>query len=484
MGIGFLISRVLLQKLGISDFGIYSLVGSIVAMFSSMSGLFVTATQRFLNYEMGRGNTNELKKIYNTSMIVNGIVSILFALCVEVLGLWFIYYEINIPPERLYATKVVLHFSVATSVVYILTTPLDAVIIAHERMSAFAYLTILNHVLKLLIIYMLYLSSDRLIFYAFLLFAVSIVMRIVYEIYCRRNFSECRYQYLFDKNLLKSMASFAGWQLCGTTSYTLTHNGLNMLLNTFGGTVVNAARGISYQAFAAVNQLVINLQLVLSPLSVKLYAAKDYNKMFRLFFFSSKVMFLILNCVVLPVVFFSYEILMLWLGTVPEYSVTFLRLLMVYSIVRAMHSPIDTLFKSVGKIKYYQISESIILSIPLLLSFVALYLGYPLYSVFVFVIVMEFANLLIILALAHKQAQLDLKKYLIDIFSPIVVCLLCEYVLFVLSGDSVLLRSTFLVLSELLAIMVIAVFGFTEEEKKQVLQLFKQHKDKTMQKLR
>ena len=474
MGIGFLLSRVLLQKLGVSDFGVYSLVGSIVAMFSSMSGLFVTATQRFLNYEMGRGNDNELKKIYNTSIIVNIIVSIMFALCVEILGLWFIYNEINVPPERLLATKVVLHFSVATSVVYILTTPLDAVIIAHEKMSAYAYLTILDHLLKLFIIYLLFLSKDRLIFYAFLLFAVSFLMRIIYEIYCRRNFPECRYEYVFDKKLLKNMASFAGWQLCGTTSYTLTHNGLNMLLNIFGGTLVNAARGIAYQAFAAVNQFIINLQLVLSPLSTKLYASENTGKMFQLFFFSSKLMFLTLNCVVLPIIFFTEEILIIWLGTIPDYSVIFIRLLMIYSLLRALHSPVDTLLKSVGKIKQYQITESIVLSIPLLLSYLALKANFELYWVFIFVIILEFVNTYMILLLAHREAHLDLSQYCRKVFFPIIICFICELALFVASDNSVVNNLITLLLSELLVIMFIYQYSFTSDEKQMVIQLIKQ----------
>lgn len=476
MVIGFLISRVLLQKLGISDFGVYSLVGSIVAMFSSMSGLFVSSTQRFLNFEMGRGNNEELKKVYNTSILVNILVSIIFVVCVEILGLWFIYHEINVPVERILATKVVLHLSVATSVVYIMTTPLDAVIVAHEKMTAYAYLTILDHLLKLTIIFFLYLSSDKLIFYAFLLFVVSVMMRLIYEIYCRHCFAECRYEWVLDKGLLKRMTSFAGWQLCGTTSYSLTHNGLNMLLNTFGGTIVNAARGVSYQAFAAVNQLIINLQLVISPYSVKLYASNNSEKMFHLFLFSSKILFLILNCAVLPIIYFTDDVLRLWLGTVPEYSIIFLRLLMIYAIVRALHSPIDTLFKSIGDIKQYQITESVLLSMPILLSYITLKAGMPIYCVFVFVIIMEIVNLFMILNLIGRKIQRSMHLYYLKVIFPITICLAIEFIFFKMLSRNVLYNTIVLLASEFVVIGVISIVSLTAEERAIILKLLRQYR--------
>jgi O-antigen/teichoic acid export membrane protein len=285
---------------------------------------------------------------------------------------------------------------------------------------------------------------------------------------------------VWDKGLLRKMASFAGWQLCGTTSYTLTHNGLNMLLNTFGGTIVNAARGIAYQAFAAVNQFIINLQLVLSPLSTKLYASESTNKMFQLFYFTSKIMFLTLNCVVLPIVFFTKEILRIWLGTVPDYSVDFIRLLMIYSVIRALHSPVDTLLKSVGRIKRYQITESIILAIPLLLSYIALKFDFKLYWVFIFVLIMETVNMYMILLLAKRETRLDLTTYFKRVFIPIATCFIIEFFLFGISGDSVLSNFISLVLSEIIVIMVIYLYSFTTEEKRVIVQLLSRCREKIL----
>ena len=470
--IGFLISRILLQKLGITDFGIYSLVGSIIAMFSSMRTLFVQATQRFLNFEMGKENMERLKIVFNTSIIVNLIVSLLFAISVELLGMWFIYNEINVPADRLYATKVTLHLSVATSIIYIMTTPLDALLIAHERISAYAYLTIIDHILKLLILFLLYLTTDRLIFYAFLLFAVSILMRITYEIYCRKNFSECRYDFIWDKELLTKMTSFAGWQFLGSTAYTLTHNGLNMLLNSFGGTVVNAARGVAYQAFAAVNQLVNNMELVLSPYSVKLFAQDERDKMLSLFAFSSKIMFLITNCVVLPILFFTEEIIELWLGTIPDYSVGFIRLLMLYSIIRSLHTSVDMLFRAVGKMKKYQITESILLAMPLVLSYIALKFGFSLYVVFIFIIIIEVVNLIMILNLAKFDAQLKLKSYYVSVIIPVVISVTISFGLLKYVGDSFGGRLFALITAEVISLVIIYLISFSFKERQAINKLF------------
>lgn len=418
MLIGFYTSRVLLRELGVEDFGIYGLIGSIIAMFGSLRGLFVTSTQRFLNFEMGRGDKERLKKVFNTSIIVNLCIAIMFTMAVEAVGLFFISHGINVPREKFATVPWILHLSVVTSVVYIMTTPYDALIIAHERISAYAWLTIIDHLLKLFIIYLLYLQENRLVFYTVLLFVVSLIMAAVYMVYCRLYFEECRYTLRTDRECLKQMSSFAGWQFFGNTAFALTHNGLNMVLNTFGGVMVNAARTIAYQANAAINQLVVNMSLVLSPYSVKSYATGEREKMYQLFFISSRAMFVIAVIAMLPILFFTEPVLRLWLGSVPAFSVVFLKLILLWSVLRALHSPFDTLFKSVGKIKYYQLSEGIILSLPVLFSYIAMKIGASIYIVFVFVVLFEMINLVNLLLLARKVCGLDIEKYLRHVIGP------------------------------------------------------------------
>ena len=464
--LGFLTSRVLLRELGVEDFGIYGLVGSIIAMFGSLRGLFVTSTQRFLNFEMGRGDKEKLKKVFNASIIVNLCISIMFTIAVEAVGLYFISHGINVPKEKLSTVPWILHLSVATSVVYIMTTPYDALIIAHERISAYAWLTIIDHLLKLFVIYLLYLQENRLVFYAVLLFFVSLIMRVVYMIYCHSNFEECRYTLRSDRECLRQMSSFAGWQFFGNTAFALTHNGLNMVLNTFGGVMVNAARTIAYQANAAINQLVVNMALVLSPYSVKSYASGEEEKMFRLFFISSRVMFVIAVFAMLPILFFTDPILRIWLGTVPAYSVIFLKIILLWSVLRALHAPFDTLFKSVGKIKSYQLSEGIILSMPVVFSYMAMKMGASIYIVFVLVVVFEAFNLANLLWLARKVCGLDIEKYLKLVLGPGILVSVMVVLCYVVQQHSMMNVIDFLMLfiAEL-SVLIIYHRSALQEEK-------------------
>ena len=423
MTIAFLTTRVLLQKLGVTDFGIYNLIGSILAMFSSLRALFITSTQRFLNYELGRGDSDNLKMVFNTSILVNIFISILYALFVELLGLWFISNEINIPEDRISDAFVVLHISVATSIVYIMTTPYDALIIAHEKISSFAYFTIIDHLLKLLIIYLLYMSENKMVLYAAILFWVGILMHLSYLAYCYKSFNECRFNLKTNRDCLMKMLSFAGWQFFGNTAFTLTHNGLNMILNVYGGPIVNAARTIAYQVNQAINQLIVNMALVISPFSVKSFASNNYKTMFDLFFLSSKLMFTVTCCAIIPLVFFTDVALEIWLGSTPDYASNFVKIILFWAVLRALHSPIDTLFKSVGKIKEYQLSEGVLLSLPVFVSLLALKMNASLYVVFVLVILFELLNLLNIVRIAKSQCNLDMGKYLHSVLLPCLGCM-------------------------------------------------------------
>lgn len=479
--IGFFTSRVLLHELGIEDFGIYGLVGSIIAMFGSLRGLFVTSTQRFLNYEIGRGEQERLKLVFNTSIIVNLCISLIFTLAVEALGLYFISNGINVPESKLSTVTWVLHLSVVTSVVYIMTTPYDAVIIAHERIRAYACLSIIDHILKLLIIYLLYLHTNRLVFYAVLLFAVSLIMRAIYMVYCHSQFAECCYTFRTERDCLLKMSSFAGWQFFGNTAFALTQNGLNMILNVFGGVAVNAARSIAFQANTAINQLVVNMALVLSPYSVKSFASDNKEKMFRLFFVSSRAMFVVSVCAVQPVLFFTEPILRLWLGIVPAYSVSFLQLILVWSVLRALHSPIDTLFKSVGRIKMYQLHEGVTLALPVAFSYLALQNGCSVNVVFLLVIAFELLNLCNILRLAVGVCELQLWQYAKCVALPVTVVGLivstgyCITITLFADNTCYQLTTLLLTLSSTGAIMAVSA---TNEEKTMAGRLLKRIKRK------
>lgn len=484
MGILMLISlytsRVVLQQLGVADYGTYNLVGTIVAMFTALRTLFSNSTQRYINYEMGKGNDERLKLVFNMGITINIIIALIFLFVAEAVGYWFLNYKMVIDPSRFYAAKVVFQFSVASAVISMITTPFDALIIAHERMDFFAFFAIFEGILRLGIVFMLsYFSFDKLIFYGFLQLIVGLIVMLSIALFCRKNFQECRIRILFDKSLFKEMAVFAGWNFLGNTVYSLVQNGLNMILNVFCGVTANAARGIAYQVNNAISQVFNSTTTVLNPFSTKTYACGQIRKMLDIMYFSTKIYFVIQATIIVPLCILSYQVLSIWLGQVPEYSVGFLQLVLAYSLIRFAHAPIDIFFKSAGRLKYYQIAEIIIMSIPLLASYLLLKKDVTPYSVFASVIFFEFINYAVIIYIANKQLDLPLREYLRNAIFPCCIALVFAVIGFVISlfyKDKILS----LILIATLTTVIVDVFmffvGFSKKERSQILALI--HKKK------
>lgn len=481
MGVLMLISlytsRVVLQQLGVDDYGTYNLVGSIVAMFSSLRALFSNSTQRFLNYEMGKGNNGRLKLVFNIGISINLIIAVAFVIAAEILGYWFLNYKMVIDPSRLFAAKVVFQFSILSAVISMITTPFDALIIAHERMDFFAYFAILEGVLRLVVVFLLSsFAFDKLIFYGFLQLAVSILVIILIALFCRKSFSECRFSRCFDKSLFKEMAAFAGWNFLGNTAYTLVQNGLNMVLNVFSGLAANAARGIAYQVNSALSKALDSVTTVVNPFCTKIYASGEFDKMLKMMYVSTKIYFVIQSLIVLPFCILAYEILNLWLGQVPEYSVGFMQLVLLFSLIRSVHYPINNLFKSAGILKNYQIAELIILSLPLLASYLLLKIGMSPYFLFISIIFFEFINYCAIIKIAGKDVNLPVKEYLSKALFPCFVSLLISAVFFAMSlhykGQVVALIAVS-VISMLVVSLFFLFIGFSKEERSWLLSIIR-----------
>lgn len=463
-------SRLLLQQLGIEDFGVYNLVGSIIALLSSLRGLFASSTQRFLNFEMGKGQTESLQTIFNMSVIINIIISIIFVISVEALGYWFFNYKINIDPSRYYAAVWVFHISVVTSIVTIMTTPFDAVIIANERMGFYAYISIIEGLLKLAVIFLLICwPGDKLITYAVLLFCVSLLIRSVNAVYCRMHFPESHYKRCWDKNLFKNMSSFAGWNFFGNMGFSLCTEGINMLLNIFGGPIVNAARGITYQVKSAMEMFIGNVNKATDPYATKLYAKNDFVNYNKMMFFISKVLFFAYTCLAVPLFFFIDEILILWLGQIPKYAPVFIRLILIHGIIRSYLSPLNLLFYSANKVKYYQISSITISIVLFLFSWFVLQLGLPIYSPFVVMVIFVVISWATFLLLAKVLCNFPVQEYLKNVTLPTILALLLNFMIayVVYSFRSYLLcwfvsciviSSTYLV--------IVYYFGFNRMERK------------------
>lgn len=476
--VSFYTSRVVLQQLGVSDFGIYSLAGSIVAVFNSLRTIFASSTQRFLNYEMGKNNKERLNLIFNHGLYINIFIAVVFVVLVEIVGICFFKYKINIDPDRLKAAYFVFQFSVLTAVVSIITTLFDAELIAHEKMNFYATMSIVETFLKLGIVYLLMISSyDKLIYYGFLHFMVSVVVLSCNALFCRINFEEVRVRKKWDKDLLKEMTKFAGWNFLGNTSYALTQNGINMVLNVFGGPLVNAARGLAFQLNSALNQFVANINVVVNPYSIKLYAEGNKEKMFKLTYLSSKILFCVQLCITIPFCYCSYLILDLWLGNVPAYSVVFLQLILIHSQIRSLHAPLDTIFKAYGDLKWYQIRESFILLIPLLAGYISLRAGMNVAIVFVWMILVECLNTIQILFLAKKQVKYPVVMYMRNVSLPcvmVVVAPLLFFVLFLYNSDiGICTRIVSSIFFSIFSLIVMFFCGMNQDEQKHLKQVLR-----------
>lgn len=469
-------SRIVLQQLGVDDFGIYGVIGSVVAMFSSLRGLFATSTQRFVNYSMGEGKFDKVCTIFNMSILIHVIISIALFVLGEGLGIWFIECKMSIDPSRVFATHWVLQFSLLSVVISMITTPFDALVLAHEKMNFYAYIAVLEAVLRLAIIFALaYSPIDKLILYAILQFIITIIVFLVNLWYCRSRFSECRFKRVWDKKIFIDMSAFAGWNFLGNTAFAITQNGLNMLINTFSGVVANAARTIAYQANAALGKALDSVTTVINPYCTKTYASGQIERTLDVIYFASKIYIILQIFIALPLCVFSKEILLLWLGQVPDYTIGFMKIIMLHSVIRSIHYPLNNLFKTVGNLKRYQLAEISILSLPLLASYILLRQGCEPYVVFWTLIIFEVINYVAIIAIAKEDAHLPIRTYLKRTIIPCAIS-----VIITLGGYSLCMaysglyyRLFFLIISMAVVLAIMFCIGLNAYERKLIINLLK-----------
>ena len=376
-------SRVILANLGISDYGIYNVVGGIVTMFSFLNSGMISASQRFISYSLGKGDgIDSLQKVFSMSVNIHFLIGGIILLIAETVGLWFLNAQMNIPTERLFAANIVYQCSIIAFLINVFSVPYNACILAHERMSIFAYISLVEVVLKLSAALLLtVVCGDKLIYYALFILIVAVLIRFLYGAYCRKSFEESKYHFSWDKSLFKSMTGFAIWSLWGNMGFSVKNQGINILLNLFFSPAINAARGVAYQVEAAVVSFTENFQAALRPRIVKEYAAGETCSMMSLVIAGSKFSFLILMIIAIPVLIEAPFLLALWLKDVPPYSVEFLRLAILTALIESMKGSLGEFFNATGKIRLYQILLSIIMLLTLPVAYVILKLGYSSYSV-------------------------------------------------------------------------------------------------------
>ena len=428
MAISLFTSRITLAALGETNYGIYNVVGGMVAMFSMLSGSLSVTISRFITVEVGKGNKERLKAIFSTSVSIQIFMALVICLIAEIAGVWFLDNKMVIPADRLYAAHWVLQLSILTFVVNLISVPYNAVIIAHEKMSAFAYISILEVVLKLVIVYLLFISPiDKLIVYAILLTLVAVVIRFVYGSYCKRHFEEAHYRFCFDKNLLRDMFGFIGWAFWGNSMVVLKDQGTNVLLNLFGGPAVNAARGVALQVNNAVYSFVQNFMMAVNPQITKSYSAGNIADMHKLIIRSAKFCFYILLMLLIPICANIDYILDLWLVEVPEHTANFIVLVLLYSLLDCYCHPLLTGVLAEGEIKRYEIAITIIYFLNFVASYAFLKMGMQPEVVFVLNII--FKAFVIIALLWHSHV-----RYSFPVSAFMLKCVLRTVIIFFISA--------------------------------------------------
>ena len=377
MGVTLYMTRVVLRVLGVEDFGIYNVVGGVVTMLSFLSASMSSATQRFLSFELGKKDIPQLTRVFGMSVNIQILIALGVLLIAETLGLWFVNTQLTIPANRLVAANWVYQFSILTFIVSIISVPYNAAILTYEKMNVFAYISILEVVLKLLVVFMLeWFGFDKLKLYAILLFSVSLIIRIIYGLYVKQNIKECRYSFFWNKKLFLTLINFAGWNLWGNMAVVTYSQGVNILLNIFFGPAINAARAIAFQINAAIRSFISNFQMAMNPQIIKSYASENNSYMHSLIFTGAKFSFFLMLLLCLPVIFNTSKILGWWLPEVPAYTVIFCRLILIDGIINSLSGTLMTGAQASGKIKLYQGVVGGLLLLILPVSYIFLYYGF------------------------------------------------------------------------------------------------------------
>lgn len=414
-------SRVILNALGVSDFGIYNIVAGVVVLFSFFGNSMVAATQRFMNVAIGKNDNEYIQDVFSTSIIsqIGLIAGVLLA--GETIGLWFVKTQLDIPSERMDVALVIYHLAILTTCATLLRVPYNASIIANERMSFYAYVSIVEAVLKLLIVWILVWSEfDKLVLYSALLLAVNIIINAIYVLYCKRHFVSNKFILKTDKVLFREMATFSGWNLLGGISDIAYKQGTNIILNIFCGVALNAALGITNQIRAAVYSFVSNLQTAANPQIVKSYSMGDYVFYRSLVYRISKFSYFLMMMLALPIIANIDLILEVWLKNPPEYTNSFTILIMVFSMIDSLTGPLWVSMQARGKLKVYQIVICSCMLLNLPLTYLFLYLGFSPNSLLIVQIAVLILTLSVRIAFAHYCLTISISSYLKEVVSPII----------------------------------------------------------------
>ena len=468
-------SRVILEILGVEDFGIYNVVGGIIGLLSFLNSSMASTYQRYFNFEMGRKNKTALTNLFKSSITVQLIYAIIIVILAETIGLWFLYTQMVIPTDRITAAEWVYQASILSFVLTVFQAPFTALIISNEKMNVFAIVSMLDAILKLVIVFLLpYTNSDKLIAYAILLALITLLDLLIYIVICKKQFSSCKITLNWNKENLKSLINFGGWGMIGSLAYTLKSQGINIILNMFFGPIVNAARGIAYQILYAVEMFATNFQTSFKPQLTKSYAEGNIDYMYKLYYSATKISFYMLWCISLPIIIETPMILGLWLGNnVPEYTVVFTRLILLTALVSAYANPTSAIAYATGNIKRFisWVSGLNLLIVPI--GYLFLKLGYSPESTMIISLIMtimvQVVRLFVLKKLLYFSILDYIKRVCIPTFIVFILSPIIPYFIKQIISDSLIGSLLLCIISAISVVILTWVIGLNKEEKSIIL---------------
>jgi O-antigen/teichoic acid export membrane protein len=478
MFIAFYTTRVVLNSLGITDYGIYNVVGGFVTMFTFLTGPLKTATQRFLNFEMGKSNNTGVRRVFNTSLFLYIITSIILIIILETIGYYIFTETLNIPENRMTAAKWVFHFTVFSSFFILIAIPFEAMLNAHEKMNIIAGLELFGSISRLVVAYVIvYVACDNLIIYSFLLAIIPVIIFLFLLFYCKRKYPEVKYLKVNDRKLIKEIGFFTGWNLFGAVGGSLQQYGTNVLLNIFFGTAINAAYGVSRQVSNALAGFSSNFIRAVSPQITQSYSSGETDYCYKLIFSSSKYSFFLLLTLILPCMIEMPRILDIWLKEIPPHTILFCRLILIEALINSLSQPLMIAAQATGKIKLYQsvVGGLIILNFPL--SYIALTMGANEYSVLIIAIIISIACFVARLLILKKIMDFPVKSFfnfviqkalLVLIIAPIIPLLFYHFT----TQFPFKILFTFII-SVLSCVIIIYFLGINKSEKRYLTELIK-----------
>lgn len=474
-------SRVMLKQLGVEDYGIYNIVGGIVTMLGFFNSSMSVATQRYMSYDIGKNDFKKLNKTFNSSLLIYIFIGLLIVVLLETVGLWYVNNRLVFPPEKTFSVNVVYQFSILTFLVNLTQLPYNALILAREKMQIYTYVSFLDTILKLVVLYLLFLSENKLILYSGLIFASTVIVQVVYHVYCHKRFEETRINFTRDKEYLKELLAFSGWNLFGNIASVARNQGVNMVLNIFFGVLLNAAYGIANQVQNAVGSFVANFQKAMNPQIIKSYANGQNEEALKLMSAGAKYSFFLMILFAVPLLIHTDYILHLWLTKVPEHSVVFVRLAIVFALVESVSGPLMTMVQATGKVKWYQIVIGGLIFLNLPISYFLMKWNKTPEIFYYVMISIGIISLIIRLFFLKSMIGLKITEFILKTILPITMFSLFTIFLFYIFGSKLIIIDNWKVfivnvfIEILICIFVIFILGLNGNEKKMMLNIIRKY---------